>query len=305
MGDLENAGYDQPRTSAEVTMLLPPGAFTVHVVAAFDERGERNAAVALRDDSPFVDRLLFIQRSHCGASGWTDFTNEHLAWCGGNEVIQPELAFTGPSSIVPTKEKEQEGLYMSMLFGGDFATLKKNHLIVRATIILLGASLTIDISFKPGKATEGGGLFAMVLFEWKMGSIDLGMIKVTFDFIPMDFEAMVEKGFEGMVDMALYLSIAVRPSIINLFIIPIEAIIKVILFPIFMIILVLIDLLMVALEIALIICDAAKKALKVVEKELNKFEKKMDRQFNKKSEKENQYLQMERERALPVVFLHR
>ena len=122
------------------------------------------------------------------ASAWTTFTQDNLAVCGGNQQIQPVVRQVNDSITIEPR-KPQKGLYISMMFGGTLAQLPKNHLIVQATFSFLGITLEIDISIKPGPEKDGGGMFCAFTFNWKMGSLDLGYIKATMDFVPLDLAA--------------------------------------------------------------------------------------------------------------------
>ena len=184
MNQLVNRGSPVQRYEAQLVAVLSPGVYTLHAVGAFDAAGELFAYKAEGDK--FADQVVFIQKSHCKARAWHGFTRSNLAKCGGNDRVQQQLVDHDHSgttvryrNLLGTETKPPKGLYASGFFTKNPSKLMNTHFIVQGTFAFLGFSITIDISIKHGKEEEGGGIFMMFKFEWKMGAVNLGFIKAT------------------------------------------------------------------------------------------------------------------------------
>jgi hypothetical protein len=304
------------RKKARFTAELSPGAYTLWVYGAYSNSGEVEAKQAAADDNP--DRVMFAQKSHCGGSYLVSFTPEELELCGGNEeraddgsrLSSGDSASTRRSSVAQEEEEPEETVEITEMlpaahpknakveFNGayvDFLVMDANgkkdfHLKAQGTIVFFSLTVTFDVFVSP---FESGTMYMKFSLLWQMGSIKLGFVSAEVIVDGLDFNALLGgTDFSSLLDLTVELIIVVQPDVLNIMIVPVEALIKVILFPIMWAVLIAIMAIQILLDVLQKVFDLVEKVLKKLQAKLDQVK---DRVLKKAQEKQSQLSLMVRQ----------
>ena len=259
---------------AEAFFLSTPGLYKISLFAAYDGEGD---VAANTDAEPMQrpDGIMFKQFSLCNARMWTVLNGANLRSCMSPEEAKPEIAGNNAGSSVEIETTEKGKMKLPNLdFDGAFLSMKlslnllESYFIFQGVFTFLGNSISIDISIKPGKAEDGGGINMAFTFNWRKGPILLGIISGYMSVVPLDFEALLGGDFSALLDVKFMIGVSIQPVILNTVIMVVEFVLKIILKVILMIRLIFIEIAQILLEVALIIVEAAEKAVRFAQRSL-------------------------------------
>lgn len=280
------------RKKARFTAELSPGAYTLWVYGAYSATGEEQAKRAAAEENP--DRVMFLQKSHCGNSYLVGFTPEELTKCGGNEERDERALSSGDSAssrVSVSVQEEEEPLEETMVitevlpvahpknakveFNGayvDFLCMDANgnkdfHLKAKGTIVFFSLQISFDVHIAP---FEGGQMWMKFSVLWQLGSIRMGYVRAEVIVDGLDFKSLLSgASFSSLLDLTVTLSITVQPGVLNLMLLPVEVMVKAFLFPIMWAVLL-------AIMAMQIVIDILQKAFDKVAKVLAKVQAKLD-----------------------------
>ena len=197
-----------------------------------------------------------------------------------------------------TEEDEDTGAPMTLnpALDGAFLTMKiggidmdnplglkdavmDNYIMFQGRFMLLGYTVEIDMSIKPGSMEAGGGIKFQFYFNWAVeGVVSVMELGGHMDLVPLDVEKLL--GFqiqEFLSELTLSMGIWIKPNIINQILGLAEAVIKIALAAIVVVVLAaivavqfILENLVVVLELMLAIVHAAERGVAAAERVLQK-----------------------------------
>jgi hypothetical protein len=279
----------------EAYFMSVAGLYRFSLYGVYDTEGDI-AAFEDSDPNNRPDTLLFKQYSHCNARMWTVLNSVNLDRCLAPEEEAAVMTQDASSDALTEKGKMKlpnldfDGAFLSLKLSMD---LLASYFIFQGVFTFLGMKVSIDVSIKPGKAEDGGGIHMTFLFEWRAGSVFIGSIEGYFGVAPLDFEALLGGDFSALLDIKFMLSVSIKPNFLNLIIMVVEFAIKLVLKIVLMIILLVIEVCQIAVEIAQVIVETAQKAVKFAQRLLNAVERMVQKRVDKKRAEEDGYVKME------------
>jgi hypothetical protein len=122
-----------------------------------------HAAHTDSDPANRPDAMLFRQFSHCNAMMWTVLNAENLDAC--MDPAEDTALASGPDALATTELTAKGKMKLpNLAFDGAFLSLKlsanllESYFYFQGVFSFLGATITIDVSIKPGKV---GGFYAV------------------------------------------------------------------------------------------------------------------------------------------------
>ena len=206
-----------------------------------------------------------------------------------------------------------DGAFLSMKIGGidmkDPMGLKDaimdNYIIFQGRFMLLGFSVEIDMSIKPGSMEEGGGIKFKFYFNWGVeGVVSLMEIGGHLDLTPLDINKLI--GFkikEFIMELTLSIGIWIKPHIINMILMIAEAIIKIALSVIVIVILLCIVAIQFVLEGLVMIFELMLAMVQAAERGVAAAERALQKMIDKMKGPEGNYQKMEEKINGPLRLL--
>jgi hypothetical protein len=169
--------------SAEVYFMSVAGLYKLTLYGAYDTEGDTAAFEDGDPSSRRPDTLLFKQHSHCAARSWYVLNSVNLDRCLAPE--EEAWVATNDASSQTSSELTEKGKMKlpNLNFDGAFLSLKlsadilQSYFIFQGVFSFLGATITLDVSMKPGKAEDGGGIHIYFKFVWRAGQVLIGAIE--------------------------------------------------------------------------------------------------------------------------------
>jgi len=288
---------------ATTKLVLSPGVYTVTLYGAYAAAGDASAHAASDANGVSTDALLFQQHSHCSAFAWTPLSADALSLCG---QVEEEEAQEAEGEYEDDYEEEDanseeltaanragfKGAFFSMKLGGK--TQSDNYLITQGTFTFLMFTMELDISIKPGPATEGGGIFMWFKFTWAFGTKVLGDIEGHLDVVPFDFSSVKEKGdLSSMAGISLSMGVTIKPYIFNEAMALADPILKLFVMSALTPLVLAVEIAQKILAAAIWALEQAKKAVKAAQRALDHLSRVVMRELNFYKSKENEKVQME------------
>ena len=195
---------------------------------------------------------------------WTVLNAENLDACM-DPAEEKSAALAGSSDALATTELTEKGKMKlpNLAFDGAFLSLKlsmnllESYFIFQGVFSFLGVTISIDVSIKPGKEEDGGGINMVFVFTWRAGPVLIGVISGYMSIAPLDLEALTSGDFSALLNVKFMIGVSIKPNFLNVIMMVVEFAIKIVLKIILYLLLTLIQIAQIALEVAMAVVEVA------------------------------------------------